>query len=568
MEVFVLGCLSAAVAIFTVTCICAINLISKKHNQTAAYKVVCLGTIISAVIYYFPFYCDYFDSNSVAAMMKSFFLAVHHAIRLFVVDVNYEELRVFSSEFGLLGNIYAAFGIGLFLVAPILTFTFIVSFLQTASILLSIWFSPKRDFYIFSQVNLQAFYLAQDIREKYPRVNIAFLGIDKEKKTEYERIRTVTRPLSPLLLPIDCTEMNRLMNRYRRNAKFFIIDEDEEVNEATVIGMLDATPHASQREIYVRLRQSNHLLDNLPAYEKTQVFRIEHVRSLATYNLEQLGERLFVNAKPDANGTKVISLLVVGLGRTGSELVKNLAWFTQIEGYTTKIHVFEQDRTAIERFKHRCPGFFGYDAKDFHCEIVIHPDMVLETPAFDRELQSIGDVSFVFVALGSDQMNVNAALDIRLSLTRVKQHPPIQAILRNEEVGNLIANSKNVRGISYDIEFIGSFRDIYSLDFIIDAQNKEEVLRNISAWGGEEHINEFLSHEDQVRMAKARVIHTKLMDAMGIAGQDRVISEHRRWVNMLLSEGYLYSQKRDDLAKFHPMLVPFDLLPEKYKNTI
>ncbi len=566
--VLMLTCLFIAVAVFFVMAVRAFGLISRKHSYTHAYEAMYVGTVISAVCYFFPFYCDYFSSDTIADFIKSFFLSIHHAIRLFLVDVSYEEIRVFASDFGLFGDFYTGFGIVLFLAAPALTVTVLVSLLQKAFLGLRIAINPRKDYYVFSEFNLQSFYLAEDIREKFPRANIVFLGIDKENKTEYEKIKSSTQHIYPSLLSADCFEINQLMAIYRKNVKFFIIGEDEEINSATVISILNTTPHKSTREIYVRLRQSDRLLDNLPTYKNTQVFRIEHVQSLVLHNLECLGTRLFEGAKRDADGNKVISLLVVGLGRTGSELVKNLSWFTQIEGYTTKIHVFEQDSLAIERFKHACPGFFGEFEADCNCEIIIHRDMIFGTPAFTHELSSLNDINFVFVALGSDQINVNAAFDIRKTLAKSDIYPPIQAILRNDEIGKLLSVSKNSYGVSYDIEFIGSYKDIYCLDFITDAKNRADVICSVSSWVEDDKIDEFLSHEDAYRQSKAAIMHRKLMVEMNITGENRARSWHRQWVNQRLSEGYLYGPRRNDLAKLHPSLVPYDQLPEiaKYQN--
>ena len=39
--------------------------------------------------------------------------------------------------------------------------------------------------------------------------------------------------------------------------------------------------------------------------------------------------------------------------------------------------------------------------------------------------------------------------------------------------------------------------------------------------------------------------------------------EHRRWSAFMLSEGYVYNTVRNDIAKTHPCLVPFDSLSKK-----
>ena len=321
MTVLLTVCFSGAVGILFLTTLYALDLAVKKHNLSAAYKALCLGTIITAVCYFIPFYCDYFAVTAFgSSFAKSFFLSVHHAIRLFFVDVNYDELRCFATDFGLLGDLYTSFGILLFILAPVLTFTFAVSFLQEASTVVRVWFSPRKDYYIFSEMNLQSVYLAKDIRMQNPDVNIVFLGVNKDDRSEYEQIKTYARSIHAVLLPTDCVQINSLMARYKRNAHFFLIGENEEENVVIAIAILEHTPHASKREIYVRLSQSDHLLDNQPTSENTAVFRVEHTYSLVVHNLEELDTRLFETATPDGNGDNVISVLVVGLGCCGTEM--------------------------------------------------------------------------------------------------------------------------------------------------------------------------------------------------------------------------------------------------------
>lgn len=41
---------------------------------------------------------------------------------------------------------------------------------------------------------------------------------------------------------------------------------------------------------------------------------------------------------------------------------------------------------------------------------------------------------------------------------------------------------------------------------------------------------------------------------------------HEKWAAGRISEGWIYGEKRNDLKKEHPMLVPYDLLPESEKE--
>lgn len=99
-------------------------------------------------------------------------------------------------------------------------------------------------------------------------------------------------------------------------------------------------------------------------------------------------------------------------------------------------------------------------------------------------------------------------------------------------------------------------------------------------WGDEES---FWRYEFNYHSSVASALHHRLKLACHIPGadlppeertpedRDRLrLMEHRRWNAYMRSEGYCYSgsrdkQSRNDLAKLHNDLVPFDALTEEEK---
>ena len=542
----------------------AIDLLLRGNNQKLAHKAACIGTVSSAVLYYLPYYMDSFHYEGFASsFLKSFFLSFHHAIRLFVVDANYGDIQDYAESLGTLGSFYSALGIILLLTAPVLTFTFLMSFMQDFNIIYSVWFGGKGPCYVFSEFNEQSLYLAADIKRNHPKSNIVFMGVDREDKKEYDNVKTYTKMLRPRLLKNNIIEMSYVLSKYRRDAKFFIIGENESNNADLTISMLMLSSERSKREIYVRLKRDDRLLDDLPQYENTEVFRIEHVYSAVINRLEKMGRNIIETACVNGNKDKVISALVVGLGNYGTEMVKNLSWITQVDGYTTKIYAFDKDEKAKERFEHLCPAFFAEDRADRHCDITISSGVDVGTSFFDRELEKLKDVGYVFVALGDDNLNVNTAYEIRSLFARMDKYPIIQTVVRNAEASKLLSNCKNYLGGSYDIDYIGSFEEIYSYEAITDSQNRNDIINANLKWISEEKSKEYISHEEQYRSGKADIIHKKLLAEMGLQGVPYKKSCHRRWVNFMFSEGYVYGPKKDMISKTAKALVPFEKLKSK-----
>jgi len=402
----------------------AILCITKRNDYRTAYRIAAAGTAGASLFYFFPFYTAAFNVTGIFDFFKSLLniilLSAHHAIRLFVVDASFEEIDLFASELGIFGKLYTSFGIVLLVVAPILTFTGLASFLKVLLMNYYVWFSFGKNHYIFSELNLQSLYLAHDIVENDSKASIVFMSFNKEEDSEMEYVKSHIRSFRPVFLPNHIIEIDHLLKKRGKSAKFFIIGDDHLENAAAAISMMSSHGKKGKREIYVRLKMNDHLLDDIPQCENTEIFRIEHIYSTVIKDLEAIGVRLFDSASENKKGEKVISALVVGLGEYGTEMVKNLSWLTQAEGYRTVIHAVDMDPAAEDRFCHLCPGLFGEDTADRHCEVVIHSDVAVGTASFDRLIEEIGDVGLVFVALGDDNANVNASYGLRALLQKAR----------------------------------------------------------------------------------------------------------------------------------------------------
>ena len=117
----------------------------------------------------------------------------------------------------------------------------------------------------------------------------------------------------------------------------------------------------------------------------------------------------------------------------------------------------------------------------------------------------------------------------------------------------------------------------YVEDVIMYSELERIALDMHKNWGDEES---FWRYEYNYASSVAKAIHQKAKIECGIPGADKPPAErtedektllrpleHRRWNAYMRTLGYVYSEKRDDLAKHHPDLVEFSRLPEsKQRN--
>ena len=164
---------------------------------------------------------------------------------------------------------------------------------------------------------------------------------------------------------------------------------------------------------------------------------------------------------------------------------------------------------------------------------------------------------------------------------RINVHPIIQTIVNNTLQKNSLMGLKNYSGQDYDIDYLGDVESIYCKKVIMNSELEQKALKQHLKWGKEK---EFWEYEYNYRSSLATTMHLKARIICGIQGankktdqltdEEKVIIEkleHRRWNAYMRSEGYVYSgsldkESRNNLAKTHHNLVPYDLLNDEDKK--
>jgi hypothetical protein len=303
--------------------------------------------------------------------------------------------------------------------------------------------------------------------------------------------------------------------------------------------------------------------------------------------LYERGELLFNGATASEDGMKEISAVVVGTGRHGTEMVKSLAWYCQMDGYKIEINAFDKDDLAEEKFNALAPELMSSDYNGVMIEgeaqykITVHSGVDVETAKFANAIRNLKNVTYVLVSLGNDDINISTAVTLRMLFERMGIHPVIQAIVYNTQQKKALTGIKNYRGQPYDIDFIGDLESYYTEDVILDSTLEAEALQRHLKWGKEE---EFWTYEYNYRSSVASAIHMRARILCNIPGaakkEDELTQEertsiealeHRRWNAYMRAEGYVFSGSKDkssrnDLAKMHHDLVDYASLTEEVKR--
>jgi len=568
---------------------CAINKskLSRKH-KIGLFKSLFAGVFIAALFMFFPIHTVTAEATLLGGW-RAFLLSVFNSMQVFAIGCEFnvvKESMMFCPDW--LDVIYQVWAATLFVLAPIFTFGFVMSLFKNLSAYLKYILSFFKEVYVFSELNEKSLVLANDIKSKNQRVSIVFTDVFEEnEESTYELIENAKK-LGSICFKKDILVINFNNHSKKRSISFFAIGSNETENLNQSLKLIENYRDRENTHIYIfSTKIESELL--LTAIDKgvVKVRRINEVQSLVNRVLYEQGCVLFDSAREASDGNKKISAIVVGMGSHGTEMVKALTWFGQMDGYKLEINAFDRDPLSEEQFVALAPELMSPDYNGVEIEgeaqykITVHPGIDVTSITFANEISKITDATYVIVALGNDDVNINTAVNLRMYFERLKIHPVIQAIVYNSQQKKALKGIKNYRGQEYDIEFIGDVESSYTEDVIIDSELEEDALKRHLKWGKEE---EFWTYEYNYRSSMASAIHMKARIQCKIPGATKSenelteeerniieVLEHRRWNAYMRAEGYVFSgskekSSRNDLAKMHHDLVDFSSLTDEEKR--
>ncbi|MBR4905384.1 MAG: hypothetical protein IKZ44_00855 [Clostridia bacterium] len=552
------------------------------------FHLIVIGVFVSVFVCMLPIYGAIL-AGSQDRVLKTIAFSLHHTLQTFTLDADREIIQ----DCGLcpvtwLSVFYSGFLSIAFIVAPILTFGFLLSFFRNVSAYAGYLLRFFRDVYVFSELNEKSLALGADIKRNHKRALIVYTDVfDNNDEVSSECIERA-RVLHAILFKKDILSINFKAHYGKAQIVFFTIGEDETENINQSLKLIERYRQREHTRLFVfSSRVDGELLLTKADKGKMKVRRVNEIRSLIDRILYESGESLFRNANLLPNGDKQISAVIVGLGRCGTEMLKALSWYCQMDGYHVEIDVYDADEKAEDRFRALAPELMAkaYNGVAIPGEaeytIRIHSGVDVGTQSFADEIGRRTGTTFAFVSLGSDEMNIKTAVELRMLFERMRIRPVIQAIVFRSEERKALSDVTNYCGQPYGIEFVGDLETSYSEAVILNSELEAAALRRHMKWGKEE---EFWQYEYNYNSSVAAALHLRARVACGIPGADKREEElsteerttierleHRRWNAYMRSEGYVYSGSPDknscnDLAKMHHDLVDYASLTDEEKR--
>lgn len=546
------------------------------------------GVFVAAFFMFMPTYLSTAEL-SVIGGLRAVLLSIFNSIQVFTAGCEFGNVLENMAQCPeWLSIIYQAWISVIYVVAPMFTIGVVLSLFKNVSANLKYLRVYFKDVYVFSELNDKSIVLASDIKSKHKKAAIVFTDVFEDNEEKIYELIERARNLGAICFKKDILVVNFKKHSESKSISFFAIGSNETENLNQSLKLIENYRNRDNTHIYIfSTKIESELLLTAIDKGKVKVRRINEVQSLINRILYERGGIIFDSAREDANGDKHISAVVVGMGNHGTEMVKALTWYGQMDGYRLEINAFDKDELAEEKFVALAPELMSSDYNGVDVEgeaqyqITIHPDVDVQTITFADKISKITNASYVFVALGNDDMNINTAVNLRMYFERIKIHPVIQAVVYNSQQRRALEGIANYRGQAYDIEFVGDIESSYTEDVIIDSELEDDALKRHLKWGKEE---EFWTYEYNYRSSMASAIHMKARVKCGIPGADKkeadlsdeertIIEtlEHRRWNAYMRAQGYIFSgstdkSSRNDLAKMHHDLVDYSSLTEEVKR--
>ena len=564
----------------------------KTHKGPRTFYLIFIGVALSAVAVLFPVYLTSLDAG--ATGLKAFLLSVHNMIRLFVVDDDFSLVREqIAGLGGVFGRLYWFLSVLLYLAAPMLTFGVVLSFFRNLISERQYLFRYFKSVYAFSQLNEKSLALAKDLKKGEPKAVILFAGVGEEPENG-GLLCDDAEEIGAICFTREISDINFGVHSKKSPITFFVMaQEDDTRNIDDALKLIERYKERDLVRLYIfSFSVTGEILFENIDCGKIRLQRIEEGQKLVSSLLYERGHVLFDSAVPDEKtGEKKITALVIGLGRNGTEMISSLPWFCQMTGYRIEIHAFDANPQAEDLFVASCPELMhpDYNGKagtdlDACYTIRIHSGVDIYTGAFEEALNGISGISYVFISMGNDEENLKAARNIRMLTARMGANPYIQTVIlrptreltltgKGQEKDIPGLGLSNFKGQGYGIEFVGSRAEQFSRRVMLNSELEMAALARHLKWGEEK---QFWQIEYNYRSSIASALHHKYKIYCGVPGADKAPEErteqdrealrrleHRRWNAYMRSVGYVYAEVRNEMAKTHNCLVPFDQLSEK-----
>ena len=588
---------------------------SEKSRILKPSYIALLGVFFAVFALFYPVYhySVFAEEHDFLKIVKTVLLSAQHALQVFVINTDFGIIKDFVSNpenvaagFGKAYSVYASVT---YIVAPTLIATFILFLFMEVISRVKYATKFRKNIYIMSELNEISIVLATDIHKKEGRKGlIVFAGVQKNDEDEDSDLIESARHLGAICFKNDITNLNLRPSLKKIKRKLYFISENGGDNVSKALDVMKdcldkKNINTEKTEFYVfSTSLEGEILLNSANIGNMKVRRVNDNKNLVWHTLRR--NSVFKDAITTESGVKEMNVVIVGCGNYGVELVKALCWLGQMPKHKISIHVFDKDGNTEERMRFLAPELVERsgirEEGESYYKLHFYSDTDVTSSSFITKLNQIERVTTAFVSLGSDELNIDTAVRMRIEFSRHgygKDNPSIYPIVYSDTLCKIASNGQGLkmfgkdrdrknREMSYNLKFIGAMDTRYSVENIEQEDLESKALKYHTSWAmlnnpeGPERdklvdadTKKFNQYEYYRVSSMAQAIYNeylvekikKLLSEGGEITKELIVlfnrHEHNRWNAYMRAEGYIFNAQRYDLSKQHDDLKSFDLLP-------
>jgi hypothetical protein len=476
------GASTLLVSLIIVFALFILLVISNIILQRLLFFVRTLGAfiLVSIVVLVAPYFFSttpFWHLEAVLTAMKSIVLSADSQI---INDLGQQPFAFVKGYQTLLFTMY--------ILSPVCTLWISLSFFEKRfELVIYVIYSAFKHVHIFNVVNERSLSLAQNIHAQNKRDLIVF-HYKFDDSAFLSKYSEAIKKIRPLMI----TRSIALLKHWgkKRNKAYYFLSFDDAYNAYLCHKILKSDHIAKLHFVNLFIldtpEESIHyvlksLKSTVNSHVKLHFINEEEkiVESLLRNHplVDQLEEHRLHN--------KSFNLFIFGMGKAGKQFLKTLTPLCAygVPNITYTIHVFDLNAHAIKReINLESPEFLSNEPITFH-EINIHND------SFYTTLKSINAIpSYVIVALGNDQINIQTAIHIRKYYAetvseRKESNLPIRVLVDDENAKSLIKDTQFDQTIYnefnkqmekkfelLDLYSFGLYNEIYSLHQLFNSE--------------------------------------------------------------------------------------------------
>jgi hypothetical protein len=336
-------------------------------------------------------------------------LSIYNAMRIFALN---GDLALIDG-IGVLGTGLMAGTVNkvalaaLYLIAPLFTIMFVLSFFRHLEAYLRYILSFTKAAYVFTELNERSIVTAESLSGDKTSLPV-FCGVSDDFDN---KLIDRAKKLGAVILKRDAIHMHFYAPRKGRGIKLFCMDTSEDKACSNALALYEKYSSRGNVSFYLFASSaSSAAIAGSLKREKndTRLRRIDTVLQAVYHTLYE--HSIFDTAAPTTGDNKVISAVILGLGDYGSEMLRCLCWLGQMHGYRMEIHAFEKNADTISFFRSDYADLLAHSGDDTPGDakysVIIH-NIEYGTEEFTAEISKMPFLTFVFAALGEDEADID-----------------------------------------------------------------------------------------------------------------------------------------------------------------